>query len=60
MTENNLGTDPAAQDQCEYPFGYDHGRMPLFLKVAWLSFMGLLIWYVVSFLLTSLGEELAG
>jgi hypothetical protein len=52
--------DPAeaGDDQREYALGYGHGRMPLFMKVAWLLFLAFATWYVVQFLLTSVGEEL--
>ena len=39
---------------------YGHGRMPLFMKLAWLGFLAFATWYVVQFLLTSVGEELGG
>jgi hypothetical protein len=57
MDEQDL--DPAA-DHRPLRFGYDHGRMPLFLKLVWLGFLAFATWYVVSFLLTSLGRELGG
>jgi hypothetical protein len=63
MTQNSPAP-PEAQtggdDQKEHPFGYGHGRMPLFMKLAWLGFLAFATWYVVQFLLTSVGEELGG
>ena len=56
--DDAAGTEVAAGDQKEYPFGYGHGRMPLFMKVVWLAFLAFATWYVVQFLLTSVGEEL--
>jgi len=50
----------AGDDQREHPFGYGHGRMPLFMKIAWLLFLAFATWYVVQFLLTSVGEEMGG
>ena len=52
--------DPAGagDDQREAPLGYGHGRMPLFMKLIWLGFLAFATWYVVQFLLTSVGEEL--
>jgi hypothetical protein len=62
MTSTPHGSpDPAehgGDDQREHGFGYGHGRMPLFLKIIWISFLAFATWYVVQFLLTSVGEEL--
>ncbi len=52
--------DVGGDDQREQPLGYGHGRMPLFMKIAWLAFLAFATWYVVQFLLTSVGEELGG
>jgi hypothetical protein len=54
------GDEPAAagDDQKSYPFDYGHGRMPLFMKIAWIAFLAFATWYVVQFLLTSVGEEM--
>ena len=52
-------TAAAGDDDVEYPFEYDHGRMPLFMKLAWIAFLAFATVYIVSYLLTSLGEELA-
>lgn len=45
-------------DNVAYTFGYGHGRMPFFMKVVWTAFLVLATWYVVAYLLTSVGEEL--
>jgi hypothetical protein len=45
-------------DQEEEPLSYGHGRMPLFMKIAWIAFLAFATWYVVQFLLTSVGKEL--
>lgn len=47
----------AASDQVEQPLAYGHGRMPLFMKFVWLAFLAFATWYVVEFLLTSVGRE---
>ena len=41
-------------------FSYGHGRMPFFMKLVWIAFLAFGTWYVVSFLLTALGEEVGG
>ena len=57
MTDKNSA--PAeGEDQTPCDFQYDHGRMPVFLKIAWVAFLAFATWYVVSFLLTSVGHEL--
>jgi len=60
MTHDSRAPDveTTGDDQREMPFGYGGGRMPLFMKLAWLLFLAFATWYVVSFLLTSVGEEL--
>jgi hypothetical protein len=53
--------DPAPTgpgDQEPYPFGYGHGRMPVFMKLVWVAAIAFMTWYVVRFLLTSVGAEL--
>jgi hypothetical protein len=50
-------TDPG-DDQREQALTYGHGRMPLFMKIVWLSFLAFATWYVVEFLLDSAGREL--
>ena len=61
MTNGSPGSpDPAHadDDQREHGFSYGHGRMPLFMKIAWMLFLAFATWYVVEFLLTSVGKEL--
>ncbi len=53
-------TAAAGEDQAEYPFEYDHGRMPFFMKVVWVAFLGFATWYTVTFLLTAVGKDLGG
>ena len=48
----------AGDDHAEYPFDYGHGRMPLFMKLVWIGFLAFATVYTVTYLLTSLGEEL--
>jgi hypothetical protein len=49
---------PGAGDQQPYPFTYGHGRMPVFMKLAWTAALAFMTWYIVKFLLTSVGTEL--
>ena len=62
MTEPNSKTaEPATDhegDRSPYTFQYGHGRMPFFMKIVWLAFLIFSTWYVASFLLTAVGEEL--
>ena len=61
MTSEN-SPDPAiaeGDDDVEYPFEYGHGRMPFFMKLVWIVFLAFGTIYTVTYLLTSLGEELA-
>jgi len=46
-------------DQQPAVFQYGHGRMPFFMKLVWLGFLAFSAWYVVTWLLTALGEEVA-
>jgi hypothetical protein len=34
--------------------------MPVFMKIVWVAALVFVTWYVVEFLLTSLGKELGG
>ncbi len=52
--------ETAGDDQRAHAFGYGHGRMPTFMKLVWIGFLAFATWYVVQFLLTSVGEELGG
>lgn len=60
MTEPSSKTAEAAGADADdtYEFRYGHGRMPLFMKLVWLAFLVFSTWYVASYLLTSLGDEL--
>lgn len=54
--------DPPAQDvrgddQLPAGFGYGHGRMPIFMKIAWLAFLAFGAWYTVTYLLAALADE---
>jgi hypothetical protein len=67
MTNGSPGSPESApaqaqggDDQHEHDFTYGHGRMPLFMKIVWLLFLAFATWYVVQFLLTSVGEEMGG
>jgi len=51
--------DVRGDDQAPNPFQYGHGRMPFFMKIVWLAFLGFIAWYIVTFLLASLAEEIA-
>ena len=53
-------TEVADDDQKPLEFQYGHGRMPFFIKIAWVGFLILATWYIVAHLLTSLGDELGG
>ena len=61
MTNDSHASDDSAaegDDQREHVFSYDHGRMPLFMKIVWIAFLAFATWYVVQFLLTAVGVEL--
>jgi hypothetical protein len=58
MTPSSPGSPDAGDDQRAHEFGYGHGRMPLFMKIVWISFLAFATWYVVQFLLTAVGVEL--
>jgi hypothetical protein len=60
LAEASAGAKPRDDDQHAHAFGYGHGRMPLFMKIAWIGFLAFATWYVVRFLLTSVGDELGG
>jgi len=47
-----------ADDNTMPEFEYGHGRMPFFMKLVWLAFLGFGTWYTVVFLLDALGTEL--
>jgi hypothetical protein len=63
MTSNNSDAQAnkaasEGSDQEAYPFTYGHGRMPFFMKVVWVGFLGMTTWYVVTYLLEAVGREL--
>jgi hypothetical protein len=60
MTQNSPAPPETAavDDQERAEMSYGHGRMPGFMKWAWIAFLAFATWYVVQFLLTSVGEEL--
>jgi hypothetical protein len=61
MTNGSPGSPEPARaddDQHEHSFSYGHGRLPLFMKIVWFLFLAFATWYVVEFLLTSVGKEL--
>lgn len=60
MTDENSPDRAEGDDQSPYPFSYAHGRMPLFMKIAWVGFLAFATWYVVVFLLESAAQELGG
>ena len=56
---NSSAPVPAeGSDHVMHEFAYGHGRLPFFMKLVWLGFLALGAWYMVSFLLTAVGEEL--
>ncbi len=60
MTEptSSEADQPAGDDQSYYKHEYGHGRMPLFMKLVWVAFLAFATWYIVSYLLESLAQEL--
>ena len=60
MTDKNSVSNHEGNDQLPHEFQYDHGRMPFFMKLVWVGYLVLATWYVVTFLLTSVGKELGG
>lgn len=59
MPNSIEGAAREADDQTPHAFEYGHGRMPLFMKLAWLCFLAFGAWYLTSFVLEALGRELA-
>jgi divalent metal cation (Fe/Co/Zn/Cd) transporter len=49
---------PAGDDQAYYQHEYGHGRMPFFMKIVWVGFLAFATWYIVTYLLESLAQEL--
>lgn len=46
-------------DQTTVSGEYGHGRMPTFMKLAWLAAVVFMTWYVAAYLLPAAGEELS-
>ncbi len=57
VSDDSLAQDARGDDQVPAGFGYGHGRMPLFMKFAWLAFLAFGAWYTVTYLLASLADE---
>ena len=49
----------ADDDQTMVSGDYGHGRMPTFMKLAWLAAVVFMTWYVAAYLLPAAGEELS-
>lgn len=49
---------PETNDQAPYGHQYGHGRMPVFMKLLWIGYLVLGTWYVATFLLDAVGQEL--
>lgn len=45
-------------DQKPHEFSYGHGRLPFFMKIVWLGFLGFATWYTVQYLLTAAQQEI--
>ena len=62
MTEKNSSVQPETEgnDHSAYDFRYDHGRMPMFMKIVWVGFIILTTYYIVANLLPAVGVELGG
>ena len=58
MTEPSSAPRFEGDDQVPHEFQYDHGRMPFFMKLVWIGFILFCTWYIVTYLLTALGEEI--
>lgn len=58
--ENSKENDAAGDDQVPYEFKYDHGRMPLFMKIVWVGFIVFATLYLVNNLLSALSNEVGG
>lgn len=60
MTGTSSTEPPAgADDQTPLTVTYGHGRMPGFMKVAWVLFIVFITYYVARFLIPAAGEELS-
>lgn len=58
MTGSNA-PQPADDDQTAFAVQYGHGRMPFFMKLAWVLFIIFITTYVAMFLIPAAGTELA-
>lgn len=56
-TSTDSTPDAGGSDQVPAQFAYGHGRMPFFMKIAWLAFLAFGAWYVVTFVLRALADE---
>lgn len=59
-TRNSETPENLGDDQTPYEFRYDHGRMPLFMKIIWVGFLVGATLYIVNHLLTALADEVGG
>ena len=50
---------PGDDDQTTLDVSYGHGRMPVFMKIAWLLFLVFATYYVAVYLIPSAGDELS-
>ena len=51
--------DQAEDDQQPAVVTYGHGRMPFFMKLAWVLFLIFITYYVAVYLIPAAGGELA-
>lgn len=54
-----MGDIPTNDDQEPAVVAYGHGRMPLFMKLAWVVFLVFITYYVAVYLIPAAGNELA-
>ncbi|MCB9898280.1 MAG: hypothetical protein H6825_09780 [Planctomycetes bacterium] len=57
-TSSRDGSPAEGDDHKDYPFAYGHGRMPFFMKLVWLGFLGFAAWYTITFLLEAVATDL--
>lgn len=57
-TESERPTRQDVDDHTPYGFHYGHGRMPAYLKLMWIGYLVLGTWYVTSFLLDAVAQDL--
>lgn len=58
MTGSNAPRS-ADDDQASVEVAYGHGRMPFFMKLAWVIFIVFITTYVAAYLIPAAGQELA-